>query len=94
METCPFCSSYKLIGSFAENSAIQLALVCIIFLFGLFLALNPSKAIKLQIAAYKPFNWKLEPISMEKEIKNTRIMGVFVLFAAITAFLSIIVFSR
>lgn len=54
---------------------------------GAFLALNPSLAIKIQIKFYEKINWRVEPISMQKEIRNTRAMGIFiiifVLFAAI-----------
>ncbi|MDD4955701.1 MAG: hypothetical protein PHP17_06665, partial [Candidatus Omnitrophica bacterium] len=47
------------------------------FLIGLFLAVKPFKAIELQKKFYAKINWNIEPISMEKEIRNTRIMGLF-----------------
>lgn len=62
---CPFC--------------IQLTIVAIAIVFGALVAWKPKKTIDIQTALYRPFNWKLEPISMEKEIKNTRIMGLTVL---------------
>lgn len=58
---------------------IQLAIVVIAIVFGALLAWKPKKTIDIQIAIYRPFNWKIEPISMEKEIRNTRIMGLTVL---------------
>jgi len=47
------------------------------------LAWKPKKVIDMQIAVYRPFNWKIEPISMEKEIRNMRIMGLVVLMLGI-----------
>jgi hypothetical protein len=58
---------------------IQLTIVVVVILFGALVAWKPKKVIDLQIALYRPFNWKIEPISMEKEIKNTRTMGLTVL---------------
>lgn len=49
------------------------------FLAGVFLAVKPLLAIKLQIKFYEKINWRVEPISMAKEIRNTRAMGVFLL---------------
>ena len=62
---CPFCT--------------QLTIVVIVIIFGALVAWKPKKTIDIQIALYRPFNWKIEPISMEKEIRNTRIMGLAVL---------------
>ncbi len=43
----------------------------------------PKETINLQIAIYRFVNWKMEPISWEKEIRNTRIMGVIALICGI-----------
>ncbi|MDP2924543.1 MAG: hypothetical protein Q8O30_12650 [Candidatus Omnitrophota bacterium] len=72
---CPFC--------------IQLMIVVIAIVFGALVAWKPRKTIDIQIAIYRPFNWKLEPISMEKEIKNTRIMGLTVLILGILSLIYI-----
>jgi len=55
---------------------IKLTIVVVASVFGALVAWKPKKTIEIQIALYRPFNWKIEPISMEKEIKNTRIMGL------------------
>ena len=47
---------------------------------GLAMFFNSALLIKMQIKFYAKINWRMEPISMSKEIKNTRIMGL-VLFA-------------
>ena len=61
----------------------QLTIVVIAIVFGGLVAWKPKKVIETQIALYRPFNWKIEPISMEKEIRNTRIMGLVVLVLGI-----------
>ena len=43
---------------------------------GLWLIQKPRKAIELQIGFYRLINWKMEPLDWEREILNTRIMGV------------------
>lgn len=58
---------------------VQLTLSVMAMVFGALIAWQPKKTIELQMALYRPFNWRLEPISMEKEIRNTRIMGVALL---------------
>jgi len=69
---------------------IQLSIVVIVIIFGALVALKPKKTIDVQIALYRPFNWKLEPISMEKEIRNTRIMGLTVLVLGILSLIYIL----
>ncbi len=44
---------------------------------GLFVSLRPKLVIELQRRFYEKINWRIEPISMPKEIRNTRIMGIF-----------------
>ena len=69
----------------------QMGLSIIAFVLGIFLVLNPRKMIDFQIALYRPFNWRIEPISMEKEEKNTRFMGfVLIIFSVISTVLLII----
>ena len=56
---------------------------------GSLVAWKPKKAIEMQIAFYRPLNWKIEPISIEKEIRNTRIMGLTLLAVAVTGLVCI-----
>lgn len=69
------CCSGKIVCAYC----IQLMIVAIAIVLGALVAWKPKKTIEIQIAIYRPFNWKVEPISMEKEIRNTRIMGLVVL---------------
>lgn len=47
--------------------------------FGWFIFINPLKAFKIQKAFYRLINWHIEPISMSKEIRNTKWMGIFLM---------------
>jgi hypothetical protein len=38
---------------------------------------RPELAIEIQKRFYAKINWRIEPVSMPKEIRNTRIMGWF-----------------
>jgi len=67
---------------------LEVTLAVVTVSIGLFLILQPKKIIEIQAAIYRPFNWKLEPISMEKEIRNTRKMGWAVCIAAAIALVS------
>lgn len=48
---------------------------------GIFLILKPNLAIRIQQNFYAKINWRMEPISLEKEIRNTRLMGGFLILA-------------
>jgi hypothetical protein len=61
-------------------------------LISLLFILKPSLAITIQKKIYEKINWRLEPILMGKEIRNTRLMGIF-LFVFILASLYLILFT-
>ena len=61
----------------------QLTIAAITIIAGALVAWNPRKVIDVQIAFYRLINWKMEPVSMEKEIRNTRIMGTILIVAGI-----------
>lgn len=50
---------------------------------GVFLIIKPDLAIEIQRIFYEKINWRMEPISMEKEIRNTKIMGAFLIVIVI-----------
>jgi len=68
-----------------------MTVVAIAMIFGALIVWKPKKTIDIQIAFYRLLNWKLEPISMEKEIRNTRIMGIIVLIFSIIALVYILI---
>ena len=67
-----------------------LALFFIVFAalgYGIMLLIRPVLVIELQQKFYEKINWRMEPISMQKEIRNTRIMGVFLIGVTVVAVL-------
>ena len=56
------------------------------FSLGLFLFKKPSLTIELQKRFYAKINWRVEPISMSKEMRNTKIMGIMLVVSAVTIF--------
>ncbi len=77
-------------GAVICSYCMQLTIVVIVIVFGALIAWKPKKVIDMQTALYRPFNWKLEPISMEKEIKNTRIMGMTLFILGTLVFIYIL----
>jgi len=60
----------------------------VIYVFLIFIALlgiitgslsiyKPMRVIELQQRFYSKINWRIEPISLERELHNTKIMGYF-----------------
>ena len=47
----------------------------------------PQKVIAFQQRFYSWINWRMEPISMCKEIRNTRLMGLALVLLAVSALL-------
>lgn len=70
--------------------AIQILLCALGITIGLFVFLKPELTIKIQTRFYEKINWRMEPISLPKEIKSTKLMGFF-LFAVCVAALFIAV---
>ena len=63
---------------------IELILIAALFsllslCIGIVLLAEPKHAIEIQRRFYEKINWKIEPLSMQKEIRNTRIMGLFLI---------------
>lgn len=93
MTSCPFLDLFAKCtcsGGVICLYCIQLVIAVVATVFGALIAWKPKKTIDIQIALYRPFNWKLEPISWEKEIRNTRIMGLALLALGIAALVYII----
>jgi len=69
--------------------SLFIALGALIFLasigLGLFLILRPAQAIELQKRFYFKINWRMEPVNMALEIRNTRMMG-FMLMGVVVVF--------
>jgi len=68
----------------------QILIILISLSVGIFVYLNPSKVIDIQKKFYILINWRIEPISMPKEILSTRIMGATLVFLAVSAIIYIL----
>jgi len=69
---------------------IQIPVILLSMLTGLFVFFNPSRVIEIQKKFYALINWRIEPISMPKEIRNTRIMGAVLVLTAVLAVIYIL----
>jgi len=50
---------------------------------GAFMVINPHLSIEIQRRFYCLINWKIEPISLSKEIRNTRLLGWFLIILSV-----------
>lgn len=69
---------------------IQIITATLAFINGTICAANPSQAIKIQQRFYEKINWKIEPINLKKELRNTKIMGMLSLVLAITIVINLL----
>ena len=53
--------------------------VLIALLLGGYIYTHPQAIIEIQKQFYALINWRMEPISMSKEIRNTKLMGAFLI---------------
>jgi hypothetical protein len=53
--------------------------------FGVFLFRYPLKVFEFQRRFYLLINWRIEPVSLEKEIRNTKIMGLILILITLGA---------
>lgn len=74
---------------------IPVALLFILagIIVGAYVFLKAPQAIKMQIKLYEKINWRIEPVSMQKEIRNTKIMGLFLFVFSLAAVVYIKLFS-
>lgn len=47
--------------------------------FGWYIFRYPMRMLDIQKRFYANLNWRIEPISLEKELRNTRLMGIFLI---------------
>ena len=66
----------------------QIIFICITAFcaaFGIFLIKSPDRAFQIQQKFYRMINWHIEPISLDRERRNTRWMGIFLLVITVAA---------
>ena len=72
---------------------IKLVLTLISFfgvLLGVFSSVFPDRSIKLYQWIMRNFNWRVEPIHYERELRNTRVLGA--LMALVSALIILALF--
>jgi hypothetical protein len=58
------------------DTLIALSSVAAGMIIGILLFLRPAAAIEIQRHFYEKINWRIEPVSMTKELRTTRAMGL------------------
>jgi hypothetical protein len=66
------------------------AIPIVTMIYGMFLALQPKRAIDLQISLNRHINWHMEPVSMKRQIVKTHITGVIVALCGLFSLMLII----
>ena len=69
--------------AFANFIFVVIALISL--MLGVFIYARPLAAFAIQKEFYAKINWRIEPISLEKEIRNTKLMGLFLIILVILA---------
>ena len=54
-------------------------------IFGLLIYLRPQLTIEAQERFYAKINWRIEPISVSREVRNTKIMGLSLIVFVVLA---------
>jgi hypothetical protein len=67
------------------TKSLILAAPIIGMLTGFFFLLKPARLIEIQRRFYEKINWRIEPVSMPKELRNTRIMGSIIIVFSLAA---------
>ena len=76
---------------FCSVFLIAILIIVSSLVIGLWMFLKPALAIEMQRRFYEKINWRITPISMQKELRNTRIMGLFLVCFALMTTVYIIV---
>ena len=61
---------------------------------GIVFILTPKRSIDFQIAFYRRINWAMEPLSWEREIRSTRLMGAAAVLAGIIGLTAWFIITR
>jgi multisubunit Na+/H+ antiporter MnhB subunit len=79
-----------MIRGFEKVIIVAISVTLVILSFGILCVRRPERAIEMQKKFYEKINWRLEPIVVKRELKNTRIMGIFMVVAGALTLLLII----
>jgi len=72
------------------NKPLILSSISVVgIMLGLFVFFKPELTIEIQRKFYEKLNWRIEPISMPKEIRNTKIMAISLVVVSVIAIISL-----
>jgi hypothetical protein len=77
-------------------SYIPVTIICIIagIIVGVLVYFYPVSVMKFQVKFYEKINWRIEPISLQKEFKRTKYSGLYLVFLCLLASVYIKFFMR
>lgn len=52
---------------------------------GVVMVVGPQSMVNFQIAVYRSFQWKLEPLNPQREIRNTRWLGLLAVLCGVAS---------
>ena len=64
---------------------ISIILIFIGIIAGLLVFFYPVSVMKLQVKFYEKINWRIEPISLQKEFKRTKHSGIYLIVLCLFA---------
>jgi hypothetical protein len=70
---------------------VSLGIGCLGLVLGIFSVVRPQRSINLYQWIMECFNWRVAPINEQREVRNTRILGM--VLAAISLSIFFMVFS-
>ncbi len=73
---------------------ISMLLAAVGIIVGLAMFFKTASLIEMQIKFYAKINWHMKPISMPKEIKNTKFMGLVLVTFCLLAIIYVKFFLR
>ena len=77
---CPLSSC------FMSPKFVFLGLGCLGFALGIFSVIRPNQSIGLYQWIMERFNWKVAPIDLPREVRNTRVLGVALIAVSLAVF--------
>jgi len=69
-----------------ELFIVQTCFSYLAIMIGLRLMLRPESLVSFQIVFYRVCNWNMQPISMEKELRNMRATGYLMVVISIFSY--------
>jgi len=68
---------------------VSVVLIIIGIIVGLLVFFYPVSVMRMQVKFYEKINWRIEPISLQKEFKRTRYTGLYLVCLCLFAIMYI-----